>query len=129
MTQLGIFEDANGRRHALVKSVYQEFKKSQFWLKGYKHITYTERTDLDDRQIKALTNTANKVSKIGMFDLVANGWTLRGDVAFTEKQAKARKKAEKSEIASLQRWERTMKRMDLLPSAAGAILGKMANEA
>ncbi len=127
MTKIAIFEDANNRRHALDASLYQEFKKSKFWLSSYKHITYTER-DLDTRQTKALANAVAKVSKIGMFDLVTNGWTLMGDVAFTEKQATVRKKAEKSKAAKLRAWERNMKRMDLLPSAAGTILGKMSSE-
>jgi hypothetical protein len=127
MTKITIFEDANNRRHALDATLYKEFKKSKFWQAGYKHITYTER-QLDDRQVKALADAVTKVSKIGMFDLVASGWTLMGDVAFTEKQATVRKKAEKSQSAKLKSWERNMKRMDMLPSAAGTILGKMADQ-
>ena len=128
MTKIAVFQDASGRRHALHASLYKEFKKSKFWLTSYKHITYTER-QLDTRQTKALADAVAKVAKIGIFDLVASGWTLMGDVAFTEKQALTRKKAEKSEAAQLRTWERNMKRMDLLPSAAGAILGKMSDEA
>lgn len=127
MTKIAIFKDKVGRRHALDSSLYKEFKKSKFWLSGYKHITYAER-NLDNRQIKALADAVAKVAKIGMFDLVTSGWTLMGDVAFTEKQATVRKKAEKSEAAQLRTWERNMKRMDLLPSAAGTILGKMSEE-
>lgn len=128
MTKIAIFQDTNGKRHALDVSLYKVFKKSKFWLTSYKHIVYTER-QLDSRQTKAIADAVAKVAKIGIFDLVASGWTLMGDVAFTEKQAITRRKAEKSEAAQLRTWERNMKRMDLLPSAAGTILGKMSDKA
>lgn len=123
--KIGIFEDANGKRHALEVEPYKAFKKSQFWLATYKHITYTERADLDDRQQKALVNTTNKIKKIGMFDLVANGWTLQGDVAKTDCQVSKQKAELEKQGKRLKAWERSMKRMDMMPSAAGTILGKM----
>lgn len=128
IVSIGIFQDDNGHRHALLAEVYKAFKKSKFWLTGYKHIGYTDRPDLDQRQIKALEATAARINKLGMFDLVANNWTLQGDIPFTQKQAVTRQKKQNSDASTFRSWERTAKRLDLVPSAANTILGKMASE-
>jgi hypothetical protein len=125
--EIGIFQDAVGKRHALPVDTYQVFRQSQFW-QGCKHITTATRTGLDSRQVKALQDISGKVAKVGVFDLVGNGWTLQGDVALTDSQAVKREIELEKQGKRLKSWERSMKRMDMMPSAAGAILGKMSEE-
>ena len=127
--KLSIFQDDLGKRHALPTDIYKLFKDSKFWLSSYKHITTITRTNLDDRTFKTIAQTSKKFYRIykksGMFDLVKQNWTFCGDIAQTDKQSTNLKKHLKTEAANLRAWERSMKRMDMMPSAANTILGKM----
>jgi hypothetical protein len=127
--KLSIFQDDIGKRHALPADIYKLFKNSKFWLSGYKHIATITRTNLDERTLKTIAQTSEKFHRIykksGMFDLVKQNWTLCGDVAQTDKQSTSIKKHLKAETANLSAWERSMKRMDMMPSAANTILGEM----
>lgn len=129
--KIGIFKDANGNRHALPVDVYELFRKSTFW-KGCKHVTQATRTNLDARTVKAIDKTSTDFHRIyvksGMFDLIKQNWTFGGEVTRTDKQATAYNNHLTTEAKQLKSWERSMKRMDMLPSAAGVILGKMSEQ-
>ena len=129
--KLGIFKDGVGNRHALPVDVYELFRKSVFW-KNYHHITVTVRTNLDERTLKTIAKSSADMKRIyaksGMFDLVKQNWTFGGEVARTDKQASVFNKQLENEARQLKTWSLNMKKMGMLPSAAGVILGKMSEQ-
>lgn len=129
--KIGIFLDASQNRHALPSDVYDLFRKSKFW-NGCQHIATVTRTNLDERTVKAIIKSSKDFNRVyqksGMFDLVKQNWTFGGEVARTDKQANGYNNHLTDVRKRLNTWERSMKRMDMIPSAANSILGNMSSK-